>query len=92
MSARKGVRRRAKHELITGFARKHPGEWVFVQQYQALYVAKSMVGTIEGTSGFTKIHGYTPAGEFKGRYVMADDGWDVYVMYVGALPDQPVTT
>lgn len=82
MSRRRG-RKYANHRASAKMCRAHPGEWVYVTTYPSLAVARSMVSTIRGGSSNHRIDAYEPGGDFDGKHEMADDGWDVYAMYLG---------
>lgn len=72
----------ANHRKVADECRRRPGEWVYVNDYAALYTARSMCSTIRGGRSNTKITAYGPDGDFEARYDMVDKGWAVYAMYV----------
>lgn len=74
-------RRQADHHKVADWCREWPGEWVRVNIYCALYVARSTCALIRGDRTAPSIDAYLPAGDFEAKYEMHEDGWVVYAMY-----------
>jgi hypothetical protein len=74
-------RRQADHHKVADWCREWPGEWVLVNTYAALYVARSTCALIRGDRTQPSITAYQPAGDFESKYEMREEGWAVFAMY-----------
>lgn len=86
-------RKQANHRAVIAECKSKPGEWVFVNLYRSLYVARSTCQLIEGCCTHPKIVWYKPeAPDFEAEYRMHEDGWEVYARYVGEEVEQCAST
>ncbi|MFJ4551034.1 hypothetical protein ACIP4X_17705 [Streptomyces sp. NPDC088817] len=79
-------RPRADHQHAAQQARQMPGEWVLAATYGSR--ASAVSASLQVRTG-EKIPAYRPAGNFKARTELTQDGADLYVRYVARQEGAP---
>jgi hypothetical protein len=76
------ARPRANHQHAADQARQLPGQWVLAGTYASSHSAD---GTARRVRTGDLNPAYRPAGAFKARVQLTDDGADLWIRYVGAV-------